>query len=95
MTSLAEVEESYYKAIRATKLSDANDCGTGDLASLYSKDAFDKWARQVDIYELDKEMANFALDEEIVKSFGDYRLERWKQNWETGLFMMGLFLKGG
>ncbi len=90
MTSLAEIEESYYRAIQATKLSDDNDaCSTGDASSLYSKDAFEKWARKIDIYGLDKEMANFALDEDIVKAFGDYRLEVEKELGTTGLFMMG------
>ena len=75
MTSLADIEECYYRAMQGSKISDAADCAGIDLASLYSTDDFAKWARKIDILELDKEMANFALDENIVKAFGDYCLE--------------------
>ena len=72
MATLEEIEKSYYKAIQATTLSEANDYAT-DVTPLYPKDAFRQWARKVDIYDLEKHKADFSLDEEIVKAFGQYR----------------------
>ncbi len=69
--STAQTEESYYRAIRAAKLSDIN--ASDEIVLPYSKDAFQNWAKQVDIYDLSKRKANFYVDETIVMKFTDYR----------------------
>ncbi len=63
-----DLEEAYYKALQAAKLSESTDRSPG-----CSNQAFELWARKVDIYDLDKERADFSLDEEIVGKFGEYR----------------------
>ncbi len=90
MTSLVEIEESYYRAIQFNRLSDAS---ATDLDSLYSKNDFHKWARTLDIYNLDKEKANFALDEDIVMSLGSYRLEV-ERKLGNGFVSDGITFKG-
>ncbi len=69
--SLAQVEQSYYRAIAAAMLSNVN--ATDDFLLPYSKDAFQDWVKRVDIYDLDKQKANFYVDEAIVTKFADYR----------------------
>ena len=75
MTTLPDIEEAYYRAIQASKISDAEGCGTSYLSACYLRQEFEKWVRKVDIYELDKEKANFTLDEHIVKVFSDWCLQ--------------------
>ncbi len=73
MASLAEIEKSYYKAIEAARLNEATEVGTGELAPLYPRGSFERWVRKIDIYDLEKYQADFYLDEEILKAFGEYR----------------------
>ncbi len=69
--SLAHTEEAYYSAIKAAKLSDLN--ASDEIASPYSKAAFQRFVKRVDIYDLDKRKANFYMDEAIVIKFSNYR----------------------
>ncbi len=69
--SLAQTEESYYRAIQAAKLSNIKTYD--EIVLPYSKDAFQNWVKRVDIYDLDKQKANFYVDETIVMTFSDYR----------------------
>ncbi len=71
MLRLEEIERSYYSAIDATKLKDANPSDGRVLR--YEKEAFQDWVKRLDIYDLDNEMADFYVDEEIVETFTAYR----------------------
>ncbi len=71
MTTLAEIEASYYKAIQAAKLSEADE--VLKHVHPYSKEKFEHWVRKVNIYDLGKHKADFYLDETIVTNFEDYR----------------------
>ncbi len=68
---LTDTEESYYRTIRAAKLSDIS--ASDNIELLYSKNAFQSWVKRVDIYDVVKQKANFYLDEAIVTKFTDYR----------------------
>ncbi len=73
MTSLEEIEKSYYKAIEAAKLDEPEGGDPGPPG--YSTEDFSRWATKVDIFRLGEDAADFALKEheEIVKEFGLYR----------------------
>ncbi len=71
MECSAETEASYYRAIEAAKIVDNNDMDGHSLH--YSKETFQDWVKRLDIYNLDKEKADFYVDEEIVTKFSDYR----------------------
>ena len=70
--SLAKTEESYYRAVRAAKLS-SDVSAPVDIVLPYSKNAFQDWVKRVDIYDLGKQKADFYVDEVIVTKFTDYR----------------------
>ncbi len=72
-TTLAEIEKAYYKAIEATTISELKECDTAHGSLLYPKEAFLKWARKIDIHDLDKYTADFSLDEETQHWFENYR----------------------
>ncbi len=82
--SIAQAEESYYRAIRDAKLSDMNV--PVEILLPYSKDAFQNWVKQVDIYDLDKRKADFYVDERIVTTFTYYR-KLLQQNFPNRLNM--------
>ncbi len=71
MEDLAEIEASYYRAITSAKVSDITT--TAELLPLYSKNTFQDWVKRLDIYDLDKDRADFFLDDAIVTTFTDYR----------------------
>ncbi len=71
MARLEEIETSYYSAIKTAKLNDIN--ASDGLVMLYSKDKFQHWVKRLDIYDLDKNKADFYLDEDIVTQFTYYR----------------------
>ncbi len=73
MTSLQEIETLYHKAMREAKLS--KSAAVGPVSPGYSIEEFSQWTRTVDVYNLGKGAADFALQkhEEIVQEFGDYR----------------------
>ncbi len=71
--SLVQTEESYYRAIRAAKLTDTSMNASDDIVLPYSNDAFQNWVKRLDIYDLDKRKANFYVDETIVMEFTNYR----------------------
>ncbi len=73
MATLAEIERSYYRAIASTKLSEVTADDSKDFSPPYSRESFERWVRKIDIYDLERYQADFYLDEEIVKSFGEYR----------------------
>ncbi len=72
-TILAEIEQVYYRAIDAVKVSELDHYDTGVRTLQYPKDAFLQCAQKIDIYNLDKEKANFSLDKEMDEEFGEYR----------------------
>ncbi len=72
-TTLAEIEQAYYEAIADAKVTELDEYDTGSLR--YSKDAFIRWARQIDIYDLEKDKADFTLTKETEDEFGEYRRE--------------------
>ncbi len=72
-TILAEIEQVYYRALHAVKVSELDHYDTGVRSLRYPKDAFLQWAQKIDIYNLDKEKANFSLDKEMDEEFGEYR----------------------
>ncbi len=74
-TTLAQLEQAYYKAIHASKVIDLRVCDTGNKSLIYPSDVFLDWARKLDIYDLKKEKADFSLDKETRDEFGDYRRE--------------------
>ncbi len=71
MASIAEVEASYYKAIQAAKLSESKESPV--FLRPYLTHAFKQWVKKLNIYDLDKDKADFYLDEAIVTKFEDYR----------------------
>ncbi len=73
MTTLAEIEKLYYKAIEDAKLDEPTGRHTGPPG--YSTKDFSHWAGKVDIFTLGEGTADFALKkhDEIVKQFGEYR----------------------
>ncbi len=75
--SLAQISEAYYTATEEAKLSDVNPSDGSVLpyssSSCYSKDEFQKWVKQIDIYDLEQRKANFYVDEAIVTKFTIYR----------------------
>ncbi len=74
MTGLEDVETLYYKEIAAAKISKVEPMPK--FVSLYPKaDYFECWLKKVNIYDLDKDKADFYLDEAIVTEFEDYRLK--------------------
>ncbi len=74
-TILAEIEKAYYKAIEAIKVTEVEECDTGQVSLIYPKDAFLTWARKIDIYDLEKYKADFSVDKETEDEFGEYRRE--------------------
>ncbi len=67
-----DVEIKYYKAIEAAKIS--GEEATPESVPLYQKQVdFQRWVKTLDIYDLDKDAANFHLDEAIVTEFEGYR----------------------
>ncbi len=67
-----DVEVKYYKAIEAAKISGAEEAP--EIVPLYQKKVdFKRWVKTLDIYDLDKDAANFHLDEAIVTKFEGYR----------------------
>ncbi len=67
-----DVEVKYYKAIEEAKISGAE--ATPELVPLYQKqDDFKRWVKMLNIYDLDKDAANFYLDKAIVTEFEGYR----------------------
>ncbi len=71
MTSLKEIEKLYYRAIQDARLDEPAGGDPGPPG--YSTEDFSRWSRKVDIFTLGEGSADFALHEEIVKEFGDYR----------------------
>ncbi len=71
-SELAEIETFYYSATKAAKLNERKYSDVKCLP-LYIKKKFERWARTIDIYDLEKFQADFSLDEEIVNTFGEYR----------------------
>ena len=71
--SLAQIEEAYYRAIEDAKLSDSTGNVSDNIKLPYSKNAFQNWVKRVDIYDLDKQKADFYVDDAIVTKFTDYR----------------------
>ncbi len=70
MANLAQIEESYYRAIEKSKLS----INAPDYIVLhYAEEAFRNWVKRVDIYSLDKQKADFYVDDAIVMKFTGYR----------------------
>ncbi len=70
---LAEIEQAYYKAIaRVAKVTELDEYDTEKGPVRYSRNAFLRWARQIDIYDLEKDKADFALTKEMEYEFGDY-----------------------
>ena len=66
------VEVMYYKAIEAAKISGLE--ATPEFVPLYQKQVnFERWMKTLDIYDLDKHIANFHLDEVLVTEFECYR----------------------
>ena len=74
-TTLAQLEQAYYKAIHSAKVTGCEECHNGQESLINSRDAFLKWARKLDIYDLKKEQADFSLDKETRDEFGEYRRE--------------------
>ncbi len=67
-----DVETMYYKAIEAVKISGAE--ATPKFIPLYKTQVdFKRWVKRLNIYDLDKYIANFHLDEAMVTEFEGYR----------------------
>ncbi len=76
LPQLEQIETCYYNAIRDAKLGDRpNETEGKQGPPAYSRDDFAQWARKIDIYNLDKEAADFSTEEhrQIVKDFAYYR----------------------
>ncbi len=74
MAGLEDVEALYYKAIRAAKINQ-DEISTGFVPLFQKQDEFERWVKTMNIYDLDKDKADFYLDEAIVKEFECYRRE--------------------
>ncbi len=74
-TILAEIEQAYYKAINAVKVTGLDHSARIPASLQYPKDAFLSWARKLDIYDLEKHKADFTMDKETTVGFGEYRSE--------------------
>ncbi len=74
-TILTEIERAYYKSINAVKVTELEHCTTGQGTLRYPKDAFLRWVRKINIYDLEKHKADFSLDKETEYGFGEYRHE--------------------
>ncbi len=61
MEQSSKIEKAYYKAIAAAKVDKLHEYDTEKGPLRYSRNAFLRWARQIDIYDLEKEKADFAL----------------------------------
>ncbi len=78
MTTLTEVEDLYYAALRNARCLDwgiRQEDQESSSSVGYPIEKFQQWARRVDIYKLDKAAADFSRHEDIVKHFGVYRRE--------------------
>ncbi len=73
MASLAEIEASYYREIEASTLSETAQSEVATSSEVVSMNAFKDWVKRLDIYDFEKEKADFYMDEEIVTSFTNYR----------------------
>ncbi len=69
MEKLADITASYYAAQSNKAI---KGIAHKTFESRYPKDACRQWVRKLDIYDLEKEMANFSLYEELVDMFGQY-----------------------
>ncbi len=78
-TQMEKLKKLYYKALHDAKLNDTTERHSEQERGLptYSTEEFSRWARKIDIYTLGKGAADFSKrqHEEIVKEFGDYRLQ--------------------
>ena len=72
MEQSSKIEKAYYKAIAAAKVDKLHEYDTEKGPLRYSRNAFLRWARQIDIYDLEKDKADFALTKEMEYEFGDY-----------------------
>ena len=73
-----DVEIMYYKAIEAAKISGAEAFPEG--IPLYQKRVdFERWVKTLNIYDLEKDIADFYLDEAIVTEFESYRSQLAKE----------------
>ncbi len=74
MADLDVEVERYYKAIEEAKITRADSEAIPEIVPVYQKqDDFERWVKTLDIYDLDKHIANFHLAEAIVTEFEDYR----------------------
>ncbi len=74
-TRLTDLEQEYYNAIDAIKFTELEQFATEQSSLRYPKDAFLRWAQKIDIYDLEKHKADFALDKKTEDEFGEYRRE--------------------
>ncbi len=67
-----DVEVPYYKAVGEAKISGVES--TPEFVPLYQRpEDFEHWVKTLNIYDLDKDKADFHLEEAIVTEFEDYR----------------------
>ena len=68
------LKERYIKDVRATKITTLQPYDLRDSNAIRArKQVFRRWAKQMNLRQLVKQTADFALDEDIIRQFGIYR----------------------